>query len=275
MLLSAVIRMRPLLPGALSADQGRALNDTFLGWVGWFDPVLATQLHDSGDRKPFTVSPFNGVSLNRRGELLFTSGQEVWWRVTSTLPELSTLLEERVLPALRQGDGRDPFVLGGKIPFEIVDVCTDERTHPWAGRSSCETLFRLHETSEPGDALEVEFASPTTFHSAGKQMLFPLPELVLGSWLDAWNTVAGARLMEDLRAFGRESMVVSRYRLETGVARYDKRKYLGFYGKCRFRIQSEDEHWLKLVNLLSDFSFYCGTGAKTTFGLGQTRLLDA
>ena len=33
----------------------------------------------------------------------------------------------------------------------------------------------------------------------------------------------------------------------------------------------ENTEMLRLVNLLADFAFYCGTGYKTTMGMGQTR----
>jgi CRISPR-associated endoribonuclease Cas6 len=34
---------------------------------------------------------------------------------------------------------------------------------------------------------------------------------------------------------------------------------------------NSDVDKLKALNALADFAFYCGTGAKTTMGMGQTR----
>jgi CRISPR/Cas system endoribonuclease Cas6 (RAMP superfamily) len=52
---------------------------------------------------------------------------------------------------------------------------------------------------------------------------------------------------------------------------YGDAKWIGFTGKCRFRVLSKDGFWVRLCNLLADYSFYCGTGHKPTYGLGQTR----
>ena len=35
-----------------------------------------------------------------------------------------------------------------------------------------------------------------------------------------------------------------------------------------------DENMLRVTNCLADFAFYCGTGYKTTMGMGQTRRVD-
>jgi CRISPR-associated endoribonuclease Cas6 len=195
--------------------------------------------------------------------------------VTSTSPELSTILEEAVIPAQKKRFADGSLLIGGKIPFQVVEMTTDPAAHPWAGRTTYEELYDLHEKGEPADGFEVQFASPTTFHSAGKHLPFPLPELVLGSWLEQWNSASGVSLLEDIRLFGHTSVAISRYNLHTQVVHYDKETLIGFCGQCIYRILSEDDHWRRLVNLLSAFSFYCGTGAKTSFGLGQTRVIGA
>ena len=273
MLLSLVIRMRATSPGVLPANQGRALNDTFLGWVEEFEAGLSARLHDAGGRKPFTVSDLQGGRFNQRGEVLYPAGQETWWRVTSLSDDLSALLEKAIIPAVRQRRLEEPVCLGGKVPFQVLDIITDAAGHAWAGRTTCEELYDFHEKGEPSDSVEIQFASPTTFHSAGKHLPFPLPELVLGSWLEQWNNISGVRLLEDIRLFGRASVAASRYDLHTQVVHYDKETLIGFCGGCTFRMLSKEGHWLRLVNLLAAFAFYCGTGAKTAFGLGQTRLI--
>ena len=59
---------------------------------------------------------------------------------------------------------------------------------------------------------------------------------------------------------------------------FGKHKAIGFVGSCAYQFfverQSDgkgDTEMLRLANLLADFAFYCGTGYKTTMGMGQTR----
>jgi CRISPR-associated endoribonuclease Cas6 len=101
-------------------------------------------------------------------------------------------------------------------------------------------------------------------------MPLPIPETVLGSWLERWKRFSSASLPHAVQEVGQANLALSRYELRSGVIEY-KEKWIGFTGKCRFRILSGDEFWVRLCNLLADYSFYCGTGYKTTFGLGQTR----
>jgi CRISPR/Cas system endoribonuclease Cas6 (RAMP superfamily) len=55
--------------------------------------------------------------------------------------------------------------------------------------------------------------------------------------------------------------------------RYGNATFIGGMGNCTFNIVNEDPYWMHLVNILSAFSFYCGTGVKTALGMGQTRRL--
>ena len=144
--------------------------------------------------------------------------------------------------------------------------------HPWARGSSYQALADQYfkSSKQPADALEVEFVSPTTFHS-DVHVPLPIPEMVLGSWLERWNHFAPASLPRKTGELEEARLALSRYKLETRAVHYEKATWIGFAGRCRFRILSEDEFWARLCNLLADFAFFCGTGAKTSFGMGQTR----
>lgn len=67
-------------------------------------------------------------------------------------------------------------------------------------------------------------------------------------------------------------MTLSRYKLQTRILHFINYQEVGFEGECSFEITDDtDEERLKWLNTLADFAFYCGTGAKTTMGMGQTR----
>ncbi len=46
---------------------------------------------------------------------------------------------------------------------------------------------------------------------------------------------------------------------------------IGFVGRCAFSMFRSERALWRTLHLLADFAFYCGTGYKTTQGLGQTR----
>jgi CRISPR-associated endoribonuclease Cas6 len=271
LLLAIVVKMKALEAACMPADQGRALYATLLQRVQLLDPPLAQTLHQENAPKPFTVSSLNGATVNRRGEALLHAGQEVWWRVTVLEPTLAHLLKERVAADLA---GR-PLMLG-ETPFQVGEITSDAQRHAWAGQTTCEDLVqsRLLRSRPPQGAIQVEFASPTTIHSQGKHLPFPLPELVFDSWLQRWNAFSPVGLPEQVKNFAQAGLAVSRFRLESRAVRYGSALTIGFVGECSFRLLVDDPYWQRLADTLAAYAFYCGTGHRTTVGLGQTRRIE-
>ena len=266
MLLSAVIHLQALENGSLPVDMGPALRAEFLKWVGEADPKQGDDLHDGNDLRPYTISDLKGTFRAQRGFHLVQSGQSAWFRITSLSDSLTTLLLDSVFSKI----GGRTFSLD-RANFQVQKV--SDEAHPWAGKSSFEALVDRYIKAElkPSDTMEVEFASPTTFHSNTVHVPLPVPETVFGSWLDRWNAFSNARLPRDSGDMAQAGLVLSRYKLETQVVHYKEASWIGFTGNCRFRVVSKDEYWVRLCSLLSSYAFYCGTGAKTSFGLGQTK----
>ncbi len=266
MLLSLVVQMAPLQEAVIPADQGRATHSLFLDWLAQADAGLAQELHDGGGIKPFTVSDLRGVR-RRKEELLLSPQHPLWWRATTLAPALSRVVREQVLPTLP-----DRLTLAGQ-PFQVLGATVDRAGHPWAGETTYETLAQAHllGVSRPSPWLDLEFAAPTTFHSAGKHQPFPLPGLVFDHWLNKWNAFAPLALHPDVKRFAEENLAVSHYRLRTQVVRFGAATFIGFAGQCSFRALHGDPYWLRLLHTLAAYAFYCGTGHKTTMGLGQTR----
>lgn len=64
---------------------------------------------------------------------------------------------------------------------------------------------------------------------------------------------------------------------------FGRYKQLGFVGDCEYQFldnvskggsseaNRESQELLKQADALANFAFYCGTGYKTTMGMGQTR----
>ena len=267
MLLSLVLQLQPRAHAAIPADQGRALSAEFLGWVEARDPAFSAELHKENELRPYTVSGLRGGS-QRGGQMLLLPGRPLWWRVTTLTPGLSQLVQEKIIPSLPQ-----TLTLGEQV-FDLTAAVLDPRQHPWAGQATYQQLAagEMLSARRPARRIQVEFASPTTFHSDGRHQPFPLPRLVFRQWLEKWNKFSPVTLPQEVTAYAENYLVVSRYRLESQVVKFGQAMFIGFAGSCTYTILDEDPYWLRVLHTLADFSFYCGSGAKTTFGLGQTRL---
>ena len=270
MLVSAVLTLQPTQPSTIPADQGRATHGLFLNWVRQADPGLAQELHDIEGVKPFTVSGLHGAGRAVKGEVSLDPQRPLWWRVTTLSPRLSQVVLEQVLPALP-----DQLTLADQ-PFQVVGATVDGAEHPWAGQTSCENLAQEHllGAADPPPWLNLEFFTPTTFRSQGKHLPFPLPGLVFDHWLSKWNKFAPLSLHPDVKRFAEECLAVSRYQLRSQVVRFGPATFIGFVGRCSFRALNRDPYWLRLLHTLAAYSFYCGTGHKTTMGLGQTKVIS-
>jgi CRISPR-associated endoribonuclease Cas6 len=250
---------------------GAALRSEVLNWIGESDKAQADGLHDGNELRPYTISDLKGTFRAQKGFNLVEAGQSAWFRITSLTPELTARLKESVLPGIQ---GRTIEL--NKVAFHVQSVAGAGK-HPWARESSYESLVERYFKADPlpSDALDMAFASLTTFHAGEVHMPLPVPETVLESWLKRWNKLSTASLPRAVDELKEARLALNRYTLQTQVAQYKNATWIGFTGDCRFRILAEDEFWLRLCNLLADYSFYCGTGAKTSFGLGQTRRVNA
>lgn len=268
MLLSIVFPLLTRQPVVMPADQGRALSAEFLRWVNQHDAFLSEILHKSNEIRPFTVSGLKG-GVQRNGQILLQADQPVWWRLTTLNVQLSRFILDKVLPNLPQ-----TLTLADQT-LELLSPALTADQHPWAQQTTYEELAAgiLLQKRQISSQIEVQFASPTTFHSQERHFPFPLPTMVFRQWLLKWNTFAPLKLPDDALIFVEKQLAVSRYRLETEVVKFGERMFIGFVGRCTFHLLGEDAYWRRVTHLLAHYAFYCGTGAKTTFGLGQTRIM--
>ena len=108
---SVVLQLQSPEPTEIPATGGHFAHALFLSLVAQVDPVLATELHDRPDYKPFTVSALNGPlvpSKERTGYVRLQSQSVYWLRFTLLDARLwgsfmSRLLLSGDLPRLRIG----------------------------------------------------------------------------------------------------------------------------------------------------------------------------
>ena len=104
---------------------------------------------------------------------------------------------------------------------------------------------------------------------SGKKSRIPLIALIAGSVL----VIIGAYYLYQIKKPPSRSPQLAQVQKETGSLR-EKRQTLsphGFTGKVSYYIDKKAPPDLVFqMNLLADYTFFCGTGRKTTVGMGQT-----
>ena len=120
------------------------------------------------------------------------------------------------------------------------------------------------------------FRSPTSFRS--QDMHYPLPDPLLAfqSWLLRWNAFAPSQLHLNVNTLDLVSahVAISRHRIETRAVEFDRFTQVGFVGTVTYQVVKRrllNGDLLRRLNILADYAPFCGTGHKTTQGMGQTQ----
>lgn len=269
MFLAAIIPLRATTtpPPHVVPFMGRAGHAVFLDLLKAVNAQLAEELHQGRALKPFTVS---GI-VNPRARFETTpeicAGGVYEFRITAYRADVAECVLNDVLPHL------SPTLRFGSVYFETNTPIIDSATHPWAGTTTADALVNAwyHAVRTVPREIKLQFASPTTYRHIHRNMLVPLPVGLFPGYLDAWNRNAAPRFDPNLTARVAGDVVISRYRLETRNFANGEYHERGWLGECEYAILSEEPALARLLQLLADFTLYCGTGYKTTQGMGQTR----
>ena len=131
--------------------------------------------------------------------------------------------------------------------------------------------------------LWARFATPTVF-SWGRGVdgrhrygLLPTSEFVVGSWLRTWNASGGPEIpFQEEDEWLRERIRIHAIRsLRTTQAHTGKTPISGFIGEVAYEWCGATPGGHRALRALAGFARFCGTGAKTSYGLGQTETWTA
>lgn len=269
-LISLVLALEPQSEAFVPSHLGQGAHAIFLELVRQQDPGLAERLHREEGVKPFTVSSLLGMPPPRSSRCALQPGRRYFLRLTTFETSLSQLLLEKVLPSLPE-----KVFLEGAV-LQLKEVFLSSQDHFLTGMTSHQKLAEDYLTGRepPSPRVMLEFSSPTTFRTQGKNLPLPLPGLVFGSLMERWNAFALVALHPDLRRYAEECLALASYDLNTRLVEVGGGRQVGFLGRASYIALNKDTYWLKQVNLLADFAFYAGVGAKTTMGLGQVRRIS-
>lgn len=235
------------------------LHAWFLDQVRTINPELSAQLHDA-ESKAFTISGLEGKIGTNNGKLQIYADQTYYWRVTAFSPIVVEWLAFWLqnLPAnieLRYA------------PLQIQSVSYFLKPTTYS------QLFQTKKDKK----LTLSFVTPTSFRRKGHHFPLPLPANVFHSYLRRWNDFSGMPFDDEaFLAWVDEFVVINRHQLESiKVAAGKKGLVTSFLGAIEYSLintTQKQQQVEQIFTTLGQFAPYCGTGHKTTFGLGQTRL---
>jgi CRISPR-associated endoribonuclease Cas6 len=260
---SISVTLEPVTEAVISHTQGYHAYALFLNLLRLSQPSLAEALHGLDGPKPFTVSPLRGKFGRAENGLRLLPQSSYYLRLTFLSSEI---LAHFLDGALKWGN--NTLELGPAL-LRIQGIDTLCKGNPAASFQSYQDIL---DGASAERHIELKFLSPTAFRSGGKRnVVFPEPELVFGSYLNRWQAFSPVKLEGSISSWlGR--MVVTRYKLETHILHFGSYQEVGFTGRCTFELDRNiPQEVVVALNALADFAFYCGTGAKTTMGMGQTR----
>lgn len=235
------------------------LHAWFLDQVRSYNPALSAELHDA-DSKAFTISGLEGNIGTNGGKLQLYADQTYRWRVTA----FSSIVVEWLALWLQN--------LPANIELRYATLQIQSISY-FLKPTTYSQLFQIKKDKK----LTLSFVTPTSFRRKGHHFPLPLPVNVFHSYLRRWNDFSKIPCDDEtFLAWIDESVLISRHQLESvKVAAGKKGSVTSFLGAIEYSLINtvqKQQQFEQLFTTLGQFAPYCGTGHKTTFGLGQTRL---
>ncbi len=260
-IVSISLTLRPTQTFSLPPQYTTELHAWFLNQIRAFDPELSAYLHDGQSEKPFTLSSLIGLNAESRT-------YEV--QPTQTYTWIFTLLSKQVVQGITPWLQNPPTQINlHSVVFDILD---------WSMPFPATTYKELWDTiPAESPSLTLQFLSPTSFRHKGNHLPLPMPENLFHSYLRRWNDFSGYQVNQiQFLDWVDEAVIIVRHQLQSVKTMAGKRGAVtGFIGSIQLGLskpRQQPEAFVQLFEALGHLAPYCGTGHKTTFGLGQTRL---
>ncbi|MCF6277383.1 MAG: CRISPR system precrRNA processing endoribonuclease RAMP protein Cas6 [Anaerolineales bacterium] len=268
MLTSLVIQLEALEEGKINGATGRAVHGFWYKQWQDADSKTAEALHDEKTQTPpFSLSPLMGLPRPQKGITGITRGVSAWFRVAALTGQLSERLITHWVAELP-----NEVELAG-VKWRLDGVADYPDKHPWAGQISYQDLSAKHLfNNRPPSRWKFSFETPVTFNSGLGHLPFPLPNILVGSWLRRWQVFAPLALPEEISQSAREHLAVSQFDMKTLPVRHGERLIVGGAGNYTLKALKMSASERAQIDLLANYAFFCGSGYKTAQGMGLTRL---
>lgn len=260
-LVGLVFELEPSTSNSLYSQYTIGLHAWFLDQVRQIDPDLSAYLHDGESEKPFNISALEGELLASGKQLRLEAKQIYHWHLNA--------LSERVVQFLKLWLTNLPKTIelsGASLQIKQVNIAHAPTTYA-----------QLLQSSAQQSLVNLSFISPTSFRRKGHHFPLPVPENLFHSYLRRWNDFSRLPVeQETFLDWIDESVIIHQHHLESMKVAAGKRgSVTGFTGAMSFGLSKAalaNAEFTQLFYGLVQLAPYCGTGHKTTFGLGQTRL---
>lgn len=245
-------------------EYAKGLHAWFLNQVRQTNPDLSAHLHDGESEKPFTISRLEGKLLSTGTKLQLSADSSYQWYLSALSSRLADWMKDWLQNLPKVIELRN-------APLEIQSV---EIVHP---ATTYQQLLENKLNNKLNNTLSLSYISPTSFRRKKHHFPLPLPFNVFHSYLRRWNHFSGLPVEQDVfLEWVDENVVIQRHEISTTRVAGGKRGLVtGFTGAVEFGLGKDaasEPEYIKLFRALGQLAPYCGTGHKTTFGLGQTRL---
>jgi CRISPR-associated endoribonuclease Cas6 len=236
------------------------LHAWFLKQVQQSNPELSAYLHDGESEKAFTISALDGEITSSGRQLQLSANTTYRWYVTA--------LSHRVQEWLAQWMKNLPDVL------DLHDAPLQIQT---CNIAHLPTTYAQLLNSEHDKTIALQFLTPTSFRRKSHHFPLPVPTNIFHSYLRRWNDFSGMNVNQDeFLDWVDNCVLINRCQITTAKVTAGKRgSVTGFTGAVELsltNIAQKNPEYYQLFYALAKLAPYCGTGHKTTFGLGQTRL---
>lgn len=262
---SLVINFTSISDIPIGYTSGKHLHALFLTLVNSVDQQLAEYFHKSEQNKSFTVSPLQVINSQKSSNFLqwqqeknIKKGSNCWWRITlldDTLFSQLTKLWINLNP-------QKPYHLGSG-ELLITSVLASPNSHPWAGAYNYQQIYE--EASNVERNFNFKIVTPTAFRQGKYDISLPTANLIFSSLLKRWQKYSNIPL--NLSSF--DYLFPAYFNIKTEIVIDSKTKFIGCIGNINYKLLGDiDLQIIKNINVLADYSFYCGLGRKTTMGFG-------
>jgi len=271
--ISTLVSLIPETDVTLRPTTGHHAHAAFLAIIRETNPDLSQALHAQTTHKPFTVSPLIAKARRSANRLHIKAGTPCRLRFTFLEDALFADFGRTLLT------GQLPTIHLGSAPFQVKQLASSTMAEPYWSQST--TYMELLDSAEDHTTMRIKFYSPTAFRTMTPRGYKSYsatrvdPIRCYQSWLNRWNTFAPMYFDKTtLLNFIIEHVGISEIETRTQALNFGRNTEIGYVGTCTFHFAPRSRrtpHLLLAVNCLADFALYCGTGYKTTMGMGQTR----
>ncbi|MBH8577866.1 CRISPR-associated endoribonuclease Cas6 [Nostocaceae cyanobacterium CENA369] len=260
-LVGLVFDLEATAMASLYSQYSIGLHAWFLKQVQQIDPDLSAYLHDGESEKAFTISALEGQLLPSGKQLQLVANQIYHWHINALSQTVALFLKQWLTNLPKTMD-----LSGTILQIKQVNIAQAPTTY-------AQLLHSLQQESQ----VNLSFISPTSFRRKGNHFPLPVPENLFHSYLRRWNDFSQMPVeQETFLEWIDAGVIIHQHRLESMKVAAGKRgSVTGFTGAISLGLSRSalaNTEFTQLFYALVRLAPYCGTGHKTTFGLGQTRL---